>query len=161
VQALDAWASSKFVCAFASIRSEVHTHELVRSALQSTGRVAFPRVDAELGEIVLHEVRDMDELRPSGAFDIPEPAPDAPLAALETIDFVLVPALALDPTGRRIGYGRGYYDRLLTKLPNALRVAVAYDFQLLAEIPDEPHDERVHFVVTDSRTIDVRAESER
>jgi 5-formyltetrahydrofolate cyclo-ligase len=83
-----------------------------------------------------------------------EPAPDAPLAAPGELDVVVVPALAVDPRGHRIGYGAGYYDRALPKhAPPERRVAVAFDFQLVAEVPDTEGDEPVGVVVTDARTI--------
>jgi 5-formyltetrahydrofolate cyclo-ligase len=67
-----------------------------------------------------------------------------------------VPALAVDARGFRIGYGRGFYDRLLPTLPNALTVAIVYDFQLVAEVPEEPFDVPVHVVATDARVLRVR-----
>jgi len=158
---LEAWVDASFVAAFVSIRGEADLSALVDQALERDGRVALPRVDMEANDIFLHEVKDPHALARGGAFDIPEPSPDAPLAPLAAIDLVLVPALGLDPMGRRIGWGRGYYDRLLPQLPRAVRVAVAYDFQLLAEIPDQPHDARVDFIVTDTRTIEVATGRER
>jgi 5-formyltetrahydrofolate cyclo-ligase len=71
---------------------------------------------------------------------------------------VLVPALAVDPRGHRIGYGKGYYDWLLGRVvPPAFALAVAFDFQLVSEIPVAEHDRAVNLVVTDRRTF--RAQS--
>lgn len=83
-----------------------------------------------------------------GAFGVPEPSASAPLVTPEVL---LVPALAVDPRGQRIGYGAGFYDRYNT---SALRIALVYDFQLAAEIPDEPHDVAVDLLVTDKRVIE-------
>ena len=88
-----------------------------------------------------------------GVFSVPEPPEDAARLLPKEVDFALVPALALDPRGYRIGYGGGYYDRLLPKLSQARTCAVAFDFQLIAEVPELPFDVAVDLVVTDERVI--------
>jgi len=86
-----------------------------------------------------------------------EPPPDAPAAKRGDVDVVIVPALAVGANGHRIGYGMGFYDALLPDfLPPAKAVVVAYDFQLLAELPALEHDVPCDIVVTDARTIVVR-----
>ncbi|MET0389152.1 MAG: 5-formyltetrahydrofolate cyclo-ligase, partial [Polyangiales bacterium] len=81
--------------------------------------------------------------------------PDAPLIAPSEVDLVIVPGLAFDGAGQRIGYGRAFYDRLLPQLTQAFRVGLAYDFQLLAELPVEAHDVPMHCVISDARTLRV------
>ena len=88
-------------------------------------------------------------------YGIGEPSADAPRIATEDIDLILVPALAIDSRGQRIGYGEGYYDRLLPALARAFKVATTYDFQLLVEIPNTAHDAPVDCLVTDARTLRV------
>ena len=84
-----------------------------------------------------------------------EPAADAPVAT--ALDAIIVPAIAVDPTGHRIGYGAGYYDRTLPAFaPPAVSIAVAYDWQLVAEVPATEGDVRVAWVVTDIRSFDAR-----
>ena len=83
-----------------------------------------------------------------------EPPETAPVAQRGEIDWVVVPALAVDGTGHRIGYGGGYYDATLPDVcPPARSLVVAYDFQLLAELPAEQHDKSCDVVVTDARTV--------
>ena len=83
------------------------------------------------------------------------PGPDAPEAS--ALDVVVVPAVAADPTGHRIGYGAGYYDRTLPRyVPPAVSVIVAYDWQMVAEVPATEHDVRCQWVLTDVRTFDAR-----
>lgn len=87
----------------------------------------------------------------------PEPSADAPRAELDAIDLVIVPGLAFDPRGHRIGYGAGFYDRYLAPLSRpagaarARAVGVCFDFQVLAEIPTSPEDVAVAVVVTEKR----------
>jgi 5-formyltetrahydrofolate cyclo-ligase len=93
-------------------------------------------------------------LRPA-RFGIGEPA-GAPLGAdvLSTVDVMVCPALAVDPSGRRLGRGGGSFDRALRRAPSAvLRVALVYDDEVLADVPTDRHDEPVHVVVTPTRTI--------
>lgn len=86
----------------------------------------------------------------------PEPLPNAPEAARGDVDVVLVPALAVAADGHRIGYGMGYYDATLPDVsPPATSIVVAFDFQLLSELPHEPHDRSCDWVVTDRREIRV------
>ena len=87
---------------------------------------------------------------------IPEPARDAPRIEPGEIELALIPALAVDPRGYRIGYGGGYYDRLIPRLSKACTCALAYDFQLISEVPELHFDVAVELVVTDARVIRVR-----
>lgn len=83
----------------------------------------------------------------------PEPLSASPPAPIEEIDLVVVPGLAFDPRGHRLGYGAGFYDRFLALAPHARTVGVCFDFQLLAEIPASAHDRPVARVVTDRRAL--------
>jgi 5-formyltetrahydrofolate cyclo-ligase len=90
-----------------------------------------------------------------------EPAALAPRAAPEEIDVIVVPALAVSPSGHRLGYGAGFYDSVLPRYsPPALTVVVAYEFELLLEIPSLPHDVPCDVVVTDARTFRAGTEPE-
>jgi 5-formyltetrahydrofolate cyclo-ligase len=84
-------------------------------------------------------------------FGFAEPPSTAP--RIDAIDVIVVPALAADPTGHRIGYGAGYYDRTLPRYPGAKTIGVLFDWQLVAEVPALPNDVRVGCIVTDVRTL--------
>ena len=85
-----------------------------------------------------------------GKFGIPEPTTPAYEGE---IDLVIVPAVAFDAKGRRLGRGGGYYDRFIKKLTHAVLVGVGYDFQLVDEVPAARHDQRVHRIILPSKTI--------
>ena len=85
-----------------------------------------------------------------GKFGIPEPTTPAYTGP---IDLVIVPAVAFDAKGRRLGRGCGYYDRFIKKLTHTVLVGVGYDFQLVDEVPAARHDQRVHRVILPSKTI--------
>jgi 5-formyltetrahydrofolate cyclo-ligase len=95
-----------------------------------------------------------DELEEKG-FGFAEPPETAP--RIDVIDVIVVPALAADPSGHRIGYGAGYYDRTLPRYPSAKTIGVIFDWQLVAEVPALPNDVRVGCVVTDVRTFNCDA----
>ena len=150
---LDALNDAATVLAFASLEHEVATAPLIDALLTRGKQVVLPRVSGD--DLVLHAI-DAETPLAEGAFSVPEPPEDAPLVEPSAVDFALVPALAVDLRGFRIGYGGGYYDRLLPKLPEATTCAVAFDFQLVAEVPDFPFDVAVDWVVTDARAIDAQ-----
>jgi len=118
--------------------------------------VVVPRVDDARRQLVMHAYEAGDALAPS-AFGVLEPLETALRVEPSAIDLVLVPALAVDERGHRIGYGQGFYDRFLPTATGATSVCVAFDFQLVAEVPVLPSDRDVDLVVTDKRVITVAA----
>ena len=138
--------------------SEWDTLALVRAALAAGKTVAVPRVDKAKRMLGLHAICDPQRDIVAGYRDIPEPSPTCPLVSPDTIDFVLVPGVAFDSAGRRLGYGGGYYDRLLPLLsPRAARIAGAFEAQLVDCVPAAPHDIAIDAVVTESRAFSVPA----
>ncbi len=124
------------------------------AALRARGAsVYYPAIDPESRVMTFRLVPDLAALEEQGmGFQ----EPDASAALATKLDVVVVPCLAADPTGFRLGYGAGFYDRTLPGYcPPAFAVAVAYDFQLLAEIPKSELDVPVHAIVTDARTLRV------
>jgi 5-formyltetrahydrofolate cyclo-ligase len=151
--ARDEWKRAEVVMLFASMRTEVDTRGMERRARAEGKTVLCPRLSEDQQEI---EPRVWEEgVAPFEQGRLaPEPPPDAPAFDPARIDLVVVPALAVDPRGARIGYGKGFYDRLLARLP-ARRVAVAFDFQLIAEVPETAGDQRVDVILTDARALDI------
>lgn len=154
-QALDAFRRARAILGYASFGSEVDTRPFLQQVLASRRPLVLPRVDREARRLVLHEVRDLDADLQPGTWGIPEPSPArCRLVALAEVDFVLVPGLVFDPDGGRIGYGAGYYDRLLGAWPEPLPllVAAAFELQVVPAVPVLLTDRRVDVVVTESRT---------
>lgn len=112
-------------------------------------RVYYPSVDPESERLGFRLTHGIAEVRQRGA-PFAEPDPAAPWAERGEIDWIVVPALGVDGAGHRLGYGSGFYDQVLPQFcPPARSVVVAYSFQLLAELPVEPHDALCDAVVTD------------
>jgi 5-formyltetrahydrofolate cyclo-ligase len=149
---LPEYGRAEVVSFYVSVRDEVRTHAGIATALADGKRVAVPYCVAD--ELELFWLRDVAELVP-GRFGIPEPLAElrtrddrrVPAAAC---DLIFVPGVAFDARGGRIGHGRGFYDRLLARArPDTLRVALGFECQLVDAIPLEPHDVRMHRVVTE------------
>jgi 5-formyltetrahydrofolate cyclo-ligase len=149
-------AAAKSIALFWPIeaRHEVDLRPLDTTLRARGVRIAYPAIDADTNVMTFRFVDDVSLLDEKG-FGFREPAADAPEASPGGVDVVIVPAIAVDPTGHRIGYGAGYYDRTIPKyVPPGVSIAVAYDWQLVAEVPATEHDVRCQWVVTDVRTFD-------
>jgi len=154
IVALEPWLEASVVASFGAIRGEAELGALRRHAAQEGKIYALPRIDPGTRELSMHRVPPGMTLEP-GVFGVPEPPADAERVPLEAICLILVPALAIDLRGHRIGYGKGYYDRILERSPQARTCGVVFDFQLMAEIPELPHDRPVERIVTDAQSLRV------
>ncbi len=140
---LPAWRTSRVVLLYAALPDEVPTRELLHAALADGKLVLLPVVEGD--DLELRPYKGDDELRP-GAFDIEEPQGEA-YTCFENIDLAIVPGIAFTHKGQRLGRGRGYYDRLLPRLEAALKVGLCWPFQLVKELPCEPHDVLMDLVI--------------
>lgn len=139
------------VAVYAAVRAEADP-SLFAEHLWSRGRtVAYPRVQDGDRRLRFHRVRHASELV-CGAFGIASPCATAPPVATDDIELVIVPGLAFDRDGGRLGWGHGYYDSTLARCA-ALRVGFGYDFQVFDRIPRSAHDVRMHMVVTDAQVV--------
>jgi 5-formyltetrahydrofolate cyclo-ligase len=153
---LEEFRKAGIIFFFASFRSEVDTTELIKISLPAGKRVVLPKVDTAGHDLLLFEVRDPGDLAP-GYMGIPEPSDAAGQMSINDVDIVIIPGAGYDASGNRVGYGGGYYDRLLAGLQKGVPViAPAFEEQVLESIPSEPHDIRVNVIVTDRRTIRCR-----
>jgi 5-formyltetrahydrofolate cyclo-ligase len=158
ILALPAFASADAVLLTLPFGSEWDTLPVVRAALAAGRTVAIPRVDVQARMLELHAISDPQRDTVAGHQGIPEPLPDRPRVSRAAIRFVLVPGVAFDLAGRRLGYGGGYYDRLLPLLsPDVACVAGALEIQLVDRVPAAPHDLPVDAIVTESRLLTLRS----
>ena len=145
VAALPEWHAARAVLLFAPLPGEPDVTALFNA------RSHAPRVAGDRLEVVATHAPPGGDGWRRGAYGIWEPL--GPAIDPRTIDLALVPGLAFAPDGRRLGRGGGYYDRLLPTLRgDCLKVGVAFDEQILDDLPTEPHDALLEIVVTPSRT---------
>lgn len=142
---------ARYVLAFASIGSEVQTGSLLQSCLRRGQKLALPRVNRGARRLDLYVVRDLDLDLAPGTWDIPEPRSDRceMLTDRAVIDVVIAPGAAFTARCERMGYGGGFYDRLLENWPGAGRfIAPAFDEQIVEALPLSAQDVRMHEVIT-------------
>lgn len=146
--------TARSVLAYAALPNEIDPAPAIWRLRARGATIAYPRIESP-GILGLHLVEHELELV-AGPFGLAQPNEHALRASREAIDAVIVPGVAFDEHGRRLGYGGGYYDRLLPTLrPDCVRIGIAFDEQLLPEIPAEEHDAHVSIVITPSRVIRV------
>ncbi len=145
------FAAAKSVLFYASKSDEVLTKGMITRALSGGKRVALPVVREQ--DIVLSEIRCFEGDLAPGKFGILEPKAVVPVEPGKT-EAVIVPGVAFDERGNRIGFGKGYYDRLLKKLDERIpRIGLAYEFQVVPKMAGGKWDVPVHLIVTEKRTI--------
>lgn len=144
-----AYDQASVLALYAPIHNEVQTEDVFAAALHDGKRVCFPRVQGAALEFI--EVRDQASLQP-GAFGILEPTGAEVLASAD-IDLVVLPGVGFDRTGYRLGYGQGYYDRTVPAEGSAVLAGLAYDFQVVDELPAEDHDICLDLLIVDSEVL--------
>jgi 5-formyltetrahydrofolate cyclo-ligase len=152
---LPAVKEARTISTYLDIGSEVRTRGLVEWALGNGKRIIVPVVERASRRLIFSEFKAPDELE-RGAHGIPEPKREfrRPVA-LDQADVILVPGVAWDQKGFRIGYGAGYYDRSINALrTHVTTVGLAYEFQFIPSIPTSRYDRRVDRIVTERRIID-------
>lgn len=142
-----AFMVAEHILMYHSLPDELSTHSFL-DKWQSRKHFYLPRVNGVNLDILPYNRSRLS----LGSFHIEEPTGDE-TASIDDIDMIIVPAVAYDRNGNRVGRGKGYYDRLLSDHScHATTVGICYDFQVVDEIDAEPHDVAVDFVITDSRT---------
>jgi len=143
---------------YVSFRSEVETLELIKGCINLGIRVAVPLVDASAVCMIPLLIKDPERDLVPGYYNIPEPDPkkSLPLNSGE-IDAAVIPGSVFDIHGGRLGYGGGYYDRFLVNdAPQAKRIGLAYELQVVDKVPVEPHDQPLDILVTEKRIVNIR-----
>ncbi len=154
---LKSFQDARTILFYASFRSEVNTEKLIRESLEGLRITVLPRVVKINDTLKLYVIRNWADLAP-GSWGILEPieARERELQAVD-IDIVLAPGVAFDESCNRLGYGKGYYDKLLSARGSSahkpLIVGLAYEEQIVSSLPCNPHDIKMDIVITDKRTI--------
>ncbi|MEM4554912.1 MAG: phosphoribosylglycinamide formyltransferase [Candidatus Anstonellaceae archaeon] len=154
---LKEFEDAKRVLLYAAKGSEVHTDGIINSALSLGKEVVLPVTDKEKHELELYRIKSLEELS-AGAFGILEPK-KIPERKVEPsgIDLAVIPGIGFDLQGHRIGYGKGYYDKLLPHIKGK-KIGLAYEVQVVERLPVEPHDVAVDMIVTEERVIECKPE---
>ena len=148
ILSLPEYIQAERILVYADYNHEVMTGFLIEEAWKAGKQVAVPKVVGK--DMVFYLLTDFDQLKP-GYFGIPEPE------AGETVQWedalMIMPGVAFDRKGHRVGYGGGFYDRFLEKHKGIKRVAAAFEFQMFEEVPTEPTDISPEIVVTEKEIL--------
>jgi len=147
VHDLTAYRKASVVMFYLSMAEELDTREMIQHALAQNKTVILPVVQADSESLLPVQLKNLDHLKP-GKHGVLEPADWEEVFPLEQIEIVFVPAIAFDKKNHRLGRGKGYYDRFLSHLEHqVMKVGLAYDFQLVDELPREEHDLAMDLVI--------------
>ncbi len=158
---LEDYSRAKTIATYVAKPDEVQTLGIIKNALTQGKRVIIPKTDQVGGRLIFSELRDFERELAPGGMGILEPRPEflRPTDLAEA-DIIIVPVVAWDERGYRLGYGKGYFDRELGALKrDVLTVGLALEVQRVEEIPAERYDVPLHTIITEERVIRARREA--
>lgn len=141
------------VLVYMDFRNEVMTKEVIAYILDNHMTLLLPRVNKDTNTLSIHKIESLDSLEKS-KYGILEPPVNSETVEYNEIDLILAPGVAFDYNCYRLGYGGGFYDKLLSNIrKDAKVIALAFDIQLVESVPTESHDKQMDFVITESNII--------
>ncbi|TCU74113.1 5-formyltetrahydrofolate cyclo-ligase [Tissierella praeacuta] len=151
---MDYYKNAKTIMSFISFGDEIITHEIIKNSIKNGKSVVVPITIPETKELKVSKILDFSELE-IGYYNILTPKKDfLRFIDFNTIDLVLVPGVVFARDGYRVGYGGGYYDRFLSKFKEKVNtIGLAFDLQIVEEIPKDSFDIPVDFIITEKETI--------
>ena len=144
--------SAHTILFFAPLADELDVWPLLEKCVAAKKICALPAFNPATQTYAARMVFNPDTDIATGKFGVREPLASCPEISLNEFDLMLVPGVAFDVSGNRLGRGRGFYDRILAAA-SGVKCGVGYDFQLQAKIPTEPHDAKVNFIFTPARSV--------
>ena len=147
IMALEAYQKASAVYVYMDCKGEVSTRPLIEAAWKAGKKVAAPRVNGK--EMTYYYIRSYEDLAP-GYYDIPEPVTQE--AGDDEKALLIVPGVAFDAARHRCGYGGGFYDRYLAAHKEHVTAAVAFEFQMMDEVPVQAHDILPQYLFTEKRS---------
>lgn len=146
------WDTISKIGLYSNLSDEVGTGSLFDYAKKQSKCTAYPKVTSD-HRIQYYIIEWQSELA-KGTIGIKEPLSSKRMIETDALDLIIVPGLAFDRAGFRLGYGRGYFDRLLVNIDSKKIVALAFDFQIVESLPNQSHDKQVGTIVTESGVIE-------
>jgi 5-formyltetrahydrofolate cyclo-ligase len=137
------------VMVYLSMKSEVETDELIKSLFNQGRQIVAPVVGTKSGQLVPRRVRDLEKDLVEHPYGMLEPNENCPIFPPDQLQLILVPGIAFDLNGYRLGYGKGFYDRFLPTCPNAVTIGIAFQIQLVQDTYPQPWDIPVQHIFTE------------
>lgn len=146
--------NAKNIMLYYSFKNEVSTEKYILKLLNNDFNVILPYSKVSTRSIIPYLIKNLKEDLSKSSFGILEPNINInSVFPIDKIEVVVIPGIAFDIQGNRMGFGAGFYDRFLIKNENMIKIAICYDFQLLNSIPNEPHDVKMDIIITDERVL--------
>lgn len=153
LQTLPVFQQAHTILFYVSYDNEVYTHDIIKQYLQTETHVCVPKSEPTTQLILCSQITNFQHLIP-GTYNILEPKHEhLCIIAPTDLDVIIVPGVAFDLKGNRIGHGKGYYDRLLKQAPQAHKIGLAFDFQIVDTLTPKKHDIPMDTIVTEKRII--------
>lgn len=150
------YKESDTIMIYVSFRREIDTHEFIKKAIKDGKTILVPITIDKGKQLKPSHLKDFDELE-IGFYNILTPKEEfVRYVDPKDIDLVIVPGLGFDKEGYRVGFGGGYYDRFLSNLDSAIKLSIAFDFQILDRVPREDFDIPVDYILTEKRIIEIK-----
>jgi 5-formyltetrahydrofolate cyclo-ligase len=158
---LDIYKNSSFIMTYVDFNKEVRTEEIIRHSIDIGKRIGIPITIKEERKLIISELKDFDEELEISTYNILAPKNEfIRIVHPSIIDLVLVPGAIFDRNGYRIGYGGGYYDRFLPSLnKKTTTIGLAYDLQLIDNVPRGCYDLPVDFILTEKEFINCKTKN--
>ncbi|SFU43861.1 5-formyltetrahydrofolate cyclo-ligase [Clostridium sp. DSM 8431] len=154
LEGMDFFNKANNIFIYVGFGSEINTIDYINEFLKMGKRIFVPRTNEENKTMDAVEIKSLDSLVKSGKYQILEPSKEIKAAEKSDLDLVILPGVAFDDKGGRVGYGAGYYDKYLKGLSEDIpKAALCYDFQLIDKVPMEEHDVRADYIITEKRFI--------
>jgi 5-formyltetrahydrofolate cyclo-ligase len=153
---LEAYRTAITVLGYMNFGAEFAADIFVQQALDDGKQVLLPKVNRDTGQLDVYRVNDLTQDVAPGRWDIREPISERceKVADLTAVDFIVLPGVAFGTDGARLGYGGGFYDKLLARMPHQpTLVAAGFALQVVADIPQEATDRKVEWLITEQETI--------
>lgn len=152
---------AKIIMFYVSKDNEVETWQMIKNVISIRKKICVPKIDKINHKLHPIMIKNICLDTKVGCFGIHEPIPKANTAVpLEKIDLVITPGIAFDKKGYRLGWGKGYYDRFLEDLNKIPKIGLAFDFQIIKDMPKDKHDVPMDMVITERRIIKATADYE-
>jgi len=153
---LEEFKKASTVLFYVSYDNEVFTHDMIKESMKMDKEIIVPKSDEENRRLILSKLDKWEDLE-KGLYNILEPKKEKiKEISIEKIDLIIVPGVGFDEQGNRTGHGKGYYDNLLRNCKNALSIGLAFEFQIIKNIPTNNFDIPVDVIITDKRIIKCR-----
>jgi len=150
------WQIAKSIFFYAPLSEELDLWPLVQDSLSAGKIVCLPRFDSATNRYIACQIQSPAADIAIGRFGVREPGESCVMVPLNRLDLILVPGVAFNLRGHRLGRGKGFYDQLLVDA-GGIKCGVAFDEQIITEIPIEPHDVLVNCILTPTRWIEPQA----